>query len=82
VDALDDEDPRVRLAAALLDRVGMGKGAAAPAPPVYAPDRVALYARLRWMTDRELEGEIARLEAEAGRGRVVVYLPAEDAATG
>jgi hypothetical protein len=29
------------------------------------------------MTDAELEQEIARLEAEANRGRVVVYLPAE-----
>jgi hypothetical protein len=34
------------------------------------------------MTDRELEQEIARLEADAGRGRVVVYLPSGDEATG
>jgi hypothetical protein len=31
------------------------------------------------MTGRELEQEIARLEADAGRGRVAVYLPAEEA---
>jgi hypothetical protein len=69
-------------AAALLDRVGMGKGAAAPAPTVDAPSGEALHARLRRMTDRELGAEIARLEADAARGRVVVYLPAEDEATG
>jgi len=84
VDALDDEDPRVSLAAAaaVLDRVGLGKGSAAPAPAVDAPSGEALHARLRRMTDRELDAEVARLEVDAGRGRVVVYLPAEDAATG
>ena len=80
VDALEDADPRVCLAAAaaLLDRVGLGKGAAAPAPS--SDDTAA--ARLRRMTDAELEQELARLEAEASRGRVVVYLPPEDPATG
>ena len=34
------------------------------------------------MTDAQLEESIRSLEAEANRGRVVVYLPAEDAATG
>jgi hypothetical protein len=34
------------------------------------------------MTDRELEQESARLEADAARGRVVVYLPAEDPEAG
>ena len=85
VDALEDADPRVCLAAAaaLLDRVGLGKGAAAPAPSSLGPDaRDELSARFRRMTDAALEQEIARLEAEANRGRVVVYLPAEDAATG
>ena len=80
VDALEDADPRVSLAAAaaLLDRVGLGKGAAAPATS--SDDTAA--ARLRRMTDAELEQELARLEAEASRGRVVVYLPPEDPATG
>lgn len=85
VDALEDADPRVCLAAAaaLLDRVGLGKGAAAPAPSSLGPDaRDELSARFRRMSDAALEQEIARLEAEAQRGRVVVYLPAEDAATG
>ena len=85
VDALEDADPRVCLvaASALLDRVGLGKGAAAPAPASLAPDAVAeLSARFRRMTDAELEQRIRELEAEANRGRVVVYLPAEDAATG
>ncbi|MDB4932848.1 MAG: hypothetical protein JWM10_5332 [Myxococcaceae bacterium] len=34
------------------------------------------------MTDREPEQAIARLEADAARGRVVVYLPAKDVETG
>jgi len=77
VDGLDDDDPRVALAAAaaLLDRVGMVKGAAAPS----SADTAA--GRLRRMTDAELEQEIARLQAEASRGRVVIYLPPEDPAT-
>jgi len=33
------------------------------------------------MSNCELEGEIARLAAEAGCGRVVVYLSAEDPET-
>lgn len=37
-----------------------------------APDGEALHARLRRMSDREMEQEIARLEADAGRGQVVV----------
>lgn len=85
VDALEDADPRVSLAAAaaLLDRVGLGKGAAAPALSSLAPDaRDELSARFRRMSDAALEQEITRLEEEAARGRVVVYLPAEDAATG
>lgn len=85
VDALEDADPRVCLAAAaaLLDRVGLGKGAAAPSPASLAPDAVAeLSARFRRMSDAELEQRIRELEAEANRGRVVVYLPAKDAATG
>ena len=85
VDALEDEDPRVNLAAAaaLLDRVGLGKGAAAPPASPLASDAVAeLSARFRRMTDAQLEESIRELEAEANRGRVVVYLPAEDAATG
>ena len=74
VDGLDDDDPRVALAAAaaLLDRVGMVKGATAPPS---ASDTAA--ARLRRMTDAELEQELARLEANANRGRVAIYLPAE-----
>ena len=48
----------------------------------HAPQIDPPAARLRWTTDRELEQEIARLVADAGRGRVVVYLPAEDAETG
>lgn len=85
VDALDDDDPRVALAAAaaLLDRVGMVKGAAAPAPTSLGPDaRDELSARFRRMTDAALEQEIVRLEAEAQRPRGVVILPAEDPATG
>jgi len=85
VDALEDADPRVNLAAAaaLLDRVGLGKGAAVPPASPLAPDAVAeLSARFRRMTDAQLEESIRSLEAEANRGRVVVYLPAEDAATG
>ena len=85
VDALEDADPRVNLAAAaaLLDRVGLGKGAAAPPPSPLAPDAVAeLSARFRRMTDAQLEESIRELEAEAQRGRVVVYLPAEDPSTG
>lgn len=85
VDGLDDDDPRVALAAAaaVLDRVGMVKGSAAPAPTSLGPDaRDELSARFRRMTDAALEQEITRLEAEANRGRVVVYLPAEDPATG
>lgn len=85
VDALEDEDPRVNLAAAaaLLDRVGLGKGAAAPPASPLAPDAVAeLSARFRRMTDAQLEESIRELEAEAQRGRVVVYLPAEDPSTG
>ena len=85
VDALEDEDPRVNLAAAaaLLDRVGLGKGAAAPPPSPLASDAVAeLSARFRRMTDAQLEESIRELEAEAQRGRVVVYLPAEDPSTG
>ena len=85
VDALEDEDPRVNLAAAaaLLDRVGLGKGAAAPPPSPLAPDAVAeLSARFRRMTDAQPEESIRELEAEAQRGRVVVYLPAEDPSTG
>lgn len=85
VDALEDEDPRVNLAAAaaLLDRVGLGKGAAAPPASPLAPDAVAeLSARFRRMTDAQPEESIRELEAEAQRGRVVVYLPAEDPSTG
>jgi len=85
VDALEDADPRVNLAAAaaLLDRVGLGKGAAAPPPSPLASDAVAeLSARFRRMTDAQLEESIRELEAEAQRGRVVVYLPAEDPSTG
>lgn len=85
VDGLDDDDPRVALAAAaaLLDRVGMVKGAAAPAPTSLGPDaRDELSARFRRMTDAALEQEIVRLEAEAQRPRGVVILPAEDPATG
>ena len=85
VDALEDADPRVNLAAAvaLLDRVGLGKGAAAPAPSSLAPDsREELAARFRRMTDAQLEESIREREAEASRGRVVVYLPPEDPATG
>lgn len=33
------------------------------------------------MSDATIEQEIARLEAETGRGRVVVCLPAEDPET-
>ena len=83
VDALEDEDPRVNLAAAaaLLDRVGLGKGAAAPPASPLASDAVAeLSARFRRMTDAQLEESIRELEAN--RGRVVVYLPAEDPSTG
>lgn len=85
VDALDDDDPRVALAAAaaLLDRVGLTKGAAAPSPSPVGPDAVAeLSARFRRMTDAQLEESIRELETEANRGRVVVYLPAEDPSTG
>lgn len=85
VDALDDDDPRVALAAAsaLLDRVGLTKGAAAPAPPPVGHDAVAeLSARFRRMTDAQLEESIRELETEANRPRGVVILPAEDAATG
>ena len=85
VDALEDADPRVNLAAAaaLLDRVGLGKGAAAPPPSPLASDAVAeLSARFRRMTDAQPEESIRELEAEAQRGRVVVYLPAKDPSTG
>jgi hypothetical protein len=34
------------------------------------------------MTDAQLEESIRELETEANRGRVVVYLPAEDPSTG
>lgn len=79
VDALEDADPRVSLAAAaaLLDRVGLGKGST---PPALGGDSTA--ARLRAMSDAELEAEIAGYQAAAERGRVVVYLPAEDPTTG
>ena len=80
----EDADPRVNLAAAaaLLDRVGLGKGATAPAPASLGPDaRNEFSARFRRMSDAALEQEVARLEEEAARGRVVI-LPAEDAATG
>jgi hypothetical protein len=70
-------------AAALLVRVGLGKGAAAPPASPLASDAVAeLSARFRRMTDAELEQRIRELEAEANRGRVVVNLPAEDLSTG
>ena len=85
VDALEDADPRVNLAAAaaLLDRVGLGKGAAAPPASPLAPDAVAeLSARFRRMTDAQLEESIRELEAEANRPRGVVILPAEDPSTG
>lgn len=54
VDALEDTDPRVCLvaAAAVLDRVGMVKGAAAPPPP--APEVV---------NNEELVAKINRLVA-------------------
>ena len=57
VDGLDDDDPRVALAAAaaLLDRVGMVKGAAAPPPP--APE----------VNDEELVAKINRLVASIAR---------------
>lgn len=55
---------------------------AAPAPLSSAPAGEARHTRLRRMSDREPEREIARLEADAARGRVVVYLPPEDPATG
>lgn len=75
---------RVNLAAAaLLDRVGLGKGAASPPASPLAPDAVAEpSARFRRLSDAELEQRIRGLEAEAQRGRVVVYLRAEDARTG
>ena len=85
VDAPEDADPRVNLAAAaaLLDRVGLGKGAAAPPPSPLASDAVAeLSARFRRMTDAQLEESIRELEAEANRPRGVVILPAEDPSTG
>ena len=85
VDALEDADPRVNLAAAaaLLDRVGLGKGAAAPPPSPLASDAVAeLSARFRRMTDAQLEESIRELEAEANRPRGVVILPAKDPSTG
>jgi hypothetical protein len=57
VDGLDDDDPRVALAAAaaLLDRVGLVKGAAAPAPP--APE----------VNDGELVAKLNRLVASIAR---------------
>jgi hypothetical protein len=57
VDALEDADPRVCLvaASALLDRVGLVKGAAAPAPP--APE----------VNDEELVAKINRLVASLAR---------------
>jgi len=70
-------------AAALLDRVGLGKGAAAPPASPLAPDAVAeLSARFRRMTDAQLEESIRELEAEANRPRGVVILPAKDPSTG
>lgn len=69
-------------AAAVLDRVGLGKGSAAPAPSSAAPSGEALHARLRRMTGRELDAEVARIEADAACGQVVVYLPAEDETVG
>jgi len=54
---------------------------AAPTPAVEVPSGEAAYWRLRRMSNCELEGEIARLAAEAGCGRVVVYLSAEDPET-
>jgi len=79
VDALEDADPRVGLAAAaaVLDRVGMGKGST---PPAVGGDSTV--ARLRAMSDAELEAEIAKYQAAAERGRVMVYLPAEDTEAG
>ena len=63
--------------------MGLTKGAAAPSPSPLASDAVAeLSARFRRMTDAQLEESIRELEAEAQRGRVVVYLPAEDPSTG
>lgn len=57
VDALEDADPRVCLvaASALLDRVGLVKGAAPPAPP--APE----------VRDGELVARINRLVASISR---------------
>jgi hypothetical protein len=58
VDALEDGDPRVCLvaAAALLDRVGLVKGAAAPPPP--APEVV---------NNEELVAKINRLVVSLAR---------------
>ena len=57
VDALEDGDPRVCLvaAAAVLDRVGLVKGAAAPPPP--APE----------VNDEELVAKLNRLVASLAR---------------
>ena len=54
VDALEDADPRVCLvaASALLDRVGLVKGAAAPPPPAPEVDDEAVVVKLNRMIER------------------------------
>jgi len=54
VDALEDADPRVCLvaASALLDRVGLVKGAAAPPPPAPEVDDEAGVVKLNRMIER------------------------------
>lgn len=54
VDALEDADPRVCLvaASAVLDRVGLAKGAAPPTPPAPEVDDEELVAKLNRMIER------------------------------